>query len=58
VSYLVLDVEGPAHERRFSCAAQIDGVEVGTGTGRTKKEAEQAAAQQALASVLAEQSSV
>ena len=58
VSYLVLDVEGPAHERRFSCAAQIDGVEVGTGTGRTKKEAEQAAAQQALAAVLAEQPTV
>jgi ribonuclease-3 len=48
VSYAVLDVEGPAHDRHFSCAAQIDGVELGTGTGRTKKEAEQAAAQVAL----------
>ena len=48
VSYTVLAVEGPAHERMFSCAAQIDGAEVGTGTGRTKKEAEQAAAKQAL----------
>ena len=55
VTYQVLDVEGPAHERRFSCGAQIDGVEVGAGTGRTKKEAEQAAAKQALAAVLAEQ---
>jgi ribonuclease-3 len=53
VTYVVLDVEGPAHERRFSCAAQIDGVEVGMGTGRTKKEAEQAAAKQALEAVLA-----
>ena len=51
VTYLVLDVEGPAHERHFSCAAQIDGEELGTGTGRTKKEAEQAAAQQALAAI-------
>ena len=39
----MLEVEGPPHERHFSCAAQIDGEEMGTGTGRTKKEAEQAA---------------
>jgi ribonuclease-3 len=52
VMYQVLDVEGPAHERRFSCSAEIDGVELGTGTGRTKKEAEQAAAKQALAALL------
>jgi ribonuclease-3 len=54
VNYTVLDVEGPAHERRFSCAAQIDGVEVGTGAGGTKKEAEQAAAKQALAALVVE----
>ena len=51
VSYVVLDVEGPAHERHFSCAAQIDGVELDNGTGRTKKDAEQAAAQMALAAI-------
>ena len=51
VSYAVIDVGGPAHERHFSCAAQIDGEELGTGTGRTKKDAEQAAAQQALAAL-------
>jgi ribonuclease III len=51
VTYVVLDVEGPAHARRFSCAAQIDGEELGTGTGRTKKEAEQAAAKQALEAI-------
>jgi ribonuclease III len=51
VTYTVLDVEGPAHDRHFSCAAQIDGIELGTGTGRTKKDAEQAAAQQALAAM-------
>ncbi len=51
VSYAVLDVEGPAHERYFSCAAQIDGEELGIGTGRTKKEAEQAAAKEALAAI-------
>ena len=48
VTYTVLDIEGPAHERRFSCAAQIDGVELGSGAGRTKKDAEQAAAKMAL----------
>ena len=51
VTYVVIDVEGPAHERHFSCAAQIDGEALGTGTGRTKKEAEQVAAKQALAAL-------
>ena len=51
VVYTVLDAEGPAHDRRFTCAAMIDGVEAGTGSGRTKKEAEQEAAREALASL-------
>ncbi|MHB1242236.1 MAG: ribonuclease III [Gaiellaceae bacterium] len=51
VAYVVTDVEGPAHERYFSCAAHIDGQELGTGSGRTKKEAEQAAAKEALAAL-------
>ena len=51
VTYAVLAIEGPAHERFFSCAAQIDGEELGTGTGRTKKDAEQAAAKMALAAI-------
>ena len=51
VSYSVLEVEGPAHDRTFTCAVSIDGIQVGTGTGRSKKEAEQAAAQQALEQV-------
>ncbi len=40
---------GPAHDRRFTCAAMIDGERAGTGNGRTKKDAEQEAARQALA---------
>lgn len=48
VSYSVLEVEGPAHDRTFTCAVSIDGEQAGMGTGRSKKEAEQAAAQQAL----------
>ena len=48
VSYRVISVEGPPHERSFTCAAVIGGEERGLGTGRTKKEAEQAAAREAL----------
>jgi len=48
VSYTVLEVEGPPHERRFTCAAVIDGDEVGVGNGASKKAAEQAAAREAL----------
>ncbi|MDQ3067794.1 MAG: ribonuclease III [Actinomycetota bacterium] len=53
VAYVVTDMEGPAHERYFSCAAHIDGEALGTGSGRTKKEAEQAAAKEALAAIAA-----
>jgi len=45
----VLEVEGPPHDRSFTCAATIDGEQVGIGTGRSKKAAEQEAARQALA---------
>src|SRR5439155_5056864 len=46
VSYTVVEVEGPPHERRFTCAAVIDGEEVGTGSGSSKKAAEQGAARE------------
>jgi ribonuclease-3 len=48
VSYTVLDVQGPPHDRSFTAAAMIDGEVAGTGSGRSKKDAEQAAAEQAL----------
>jgi ribonuclease III len=48
VSYMVLDVEGPPHDRRFTCAAVIDEEQVGVGYGRSKKAAEQEAAREAL----------
>jgi ribonuclease III len=44
----VLDAKGPPHERRFVCAALVDGEELGRGTGRSKKDAEQEAARMAL----------
>jgi ribonuclease-3 len=48
VSYSVLDVDGPPHDRRFTSAAVIDGDHVGVGVGPSKKSAEQEAARQAL----------
>ncbi len=48
VSYSVEEEQGPPHNRTFSISATIDGVEVGRGTGRSKKDAEQEAAQAAL----------
>jgi len=51
VTYTELSTEGPAHDRRFTCAAVVDGEELGRGEGRTKKDAEQEAARKALARV-------
>ena len=49
VSYNVLEVDGPPHDRTFTCAAVVDGEQTGVGTGTSKKDAEQAAAKEALA---------
>jgi ribonuclease-3 len=49
VSYSVLNVEGPPHDRTFTCAATVDGEQAGVGHGQSKKAAEQAAAQEVLA---------
>jgi ribonuclease III len=49
VSYSVLEVEGPPHDRLFTCAATIEGEQLGVGTGNSKKAAEQEAAKEALA---------
>lgn len=48
-SYEVIGSDGPPHDRRFECAVEIRGDRYGTGIGRSKKEAEQAAAQATLA---------
>jgi ribonuclease-3 len=48
VTYTVLNTEGPPHERVFTAAASIDGTQAGVGRGRSKKEAEQEAAREAL----------
>ena len=49
VSYSVLEVEGPPHDRRFTTSAVIDGEQFGVGSGESKKAAEQEAAKEALA---------
>jgi ribonuclease III len=48
VNYEVTGEEGPPHDRRFEVRATVEGDEIGIGSGRSKKEAEQAAAQRAL----------
>src|SRR5690606_38924741 len=49
VTYEVLAADGPPHRRTFEVAAIVDSETVGTGVGRSKKAAEQAAAERALA---------
>lgn len=39
---------GPDHDRRFSAVVTVNGTEYGSGDGRSKKQAEQEAARQAL----------
>jgi ribonuclease-3 len=48
VSYALLNADGPPHNRVFTSAAVIDGEEAGVGRGRSKKDAEQNAAREAL----------
>ncbi len=48
VVYEVTQEAGPPHDRLFSVSATVAGVEVGSGQGRSKKDAEQEAARVAL----------
>jgi ribonuclease III len=48
VAYRVVGEEGPPHDRRFETVAEVDGLELGSGIGRSKKESEQEAARKAL----------
>jgi ribonuclease III len=51
VAYTVTREAGPPHERTFTVSATIEGAEISTGIGRSKKDAEQEAAQAALAAL-------
>jgi ribonuclease III len=48
VVYRIESEEGPPHERRFVAVAEVGGEAIGRGSGRTKKQAEQEAASEAL----------
>jgi ribonuclease III len=48
VVYKIVNEAGPPHERRFVAVAQVGGKAIGQGAGRTKKQAEQEAASEAL----------
>jgi ribonuclease-3 len=48
IQYRELSESGPDHDKVFTFCVEIDGVLCGEGSGRTKKEAEQAAAGKAL----------
>lgn len=48
VRYEVTGESGPPHDRVFEVTASVNGEVVGQGSGRSKKAAEQAAAEQAL----------
>ncbi|HUB75563.1 MAG TPA: putative dsRNA-binding protein, partial [Solirubrobacteraceae bacterium] len=48
VIYAVVDESGPPHDRTFTVSARVSGQQLATGIGRSKKDAEQQAAQSAL----------
>lgn len=48
VRYDVVGEDGPPHDRTFEVSATVEGAEVARGSGRSKKDAEQAAAAAAL----------
>ena len=51
LSYELVGESGPDHDKTFTTRVLLNGESVGTGSGRTKKEAEQAAARAALAAL-------
>ena len=48
LNYVITDESGPGHNKEFTAKVKHDGQELGTGTGRSKKEAEQNAAAEAI----------
>lgn len=48
LTYHMVKEEGPDHDKTFAAEVRLNGAAVGTGSGHSKKEAEQAAARAAL----------
>lgn len=46
--YVVIDEQGADHDKTFTVEARLDNIILGSGVGKSKKQAEQAAALQAL----------
>ncbi|MGG3738663.1 ribonuclease III [Aeribacillus pallidus] len=55
IEYKILQEKGPAHNREFVASVSLNGTVLGQGKGRSKKEAEQHAAQEALEKLKAQQ---
>jgi ribonuclease-3 len=53
--YSLVAEEGPDHDKRFRFTVILDGREVAEGSGKTKKEAQQAAAKRALEDLVPEE---
>ena len=47
-TYLIVNESGPAHNKTFEAIVKVENVKLGRGIGKTKKEAEQEAAKDAL----------
>lgn len=48
IEYIVVKEEGPSHDKIFEIEVHIDGINYGKGIGKSKKEAEQNAAKDAI----------
>ena len=48
IEYILVSQSGPDHDKRFVFSVSVNGEQLGTGEGRSKKEAEQFAAEKAL----------
>ena len=55
LGYRIIEESGPDHLKSFIAAVNCQGIEWGRGCGRTKKEAEQAAASDALGKIISGQ---
>lgn len=56
LEYRIIDEQGPAHDKYFVSEVYMNGKDLGRGSGRTKKEAEQQAAAEALNVLMQEKS--
>ena len=48
IAYDIIKEDGPAHDRNFSAVVMLDGIVLGDGTGKSKKDAHQMAAKAAI----------